>query len=798
MKVPLSWLKEYIDLTLSPAQISKMLTLAGLEVDSTETSSLGFEKVVVGRIIDVKKHPEADQLTLATVTDGIDSYQVVCGAPNCRAGIKTAFAQIGATLIDDEGKPFKVKKSKLRGIDSFGMLCSAKELHISQEYEGIIEFAEHLKEGADVADMYADTIFDVSLTPNLGHCASILGVARELSAATGQPIRIPDVGVVEDFNDPISSHVSVEVVDPHSCPRYVCRLVKNVKVGPSPEWLQRRLAACGLRPINNIVDITNYVLMEFGHPLHAFDFDKLEEKGIVVRQAIEGEHFVTLDGKEWVLNKEDLLICDKARPVALAGIMGGSNSEVSDATVNVLIEAAYFLPTVIRRTSKRLGIQTDASKRFERGTDPNALSQAAAYAAQLMQVIAQGTVCEGVLDVAAQDFPEKSVTCRLSRANQILGTHLSVSEVESIFQRLQLPSAWDGQDIFALKIPTYRHDLNEEIDLIEEIARLYGYDNMTQPACRFQSSLLEDAPIFLFEREIRAGLLAEGLQEFLTCDLIGPSLLKIVQGEEMLPDSMVKVLNPTSIEQSIMRTSLLPGLLQVIKYNWDHQNANSSGFEVGRIHFKEGENYKEQSMAGIVLSGKNAPHYWDQPSRDYDFFDLKGMIENAIERLKVGEEVIFKENHLNSFHPGRQAAIYIGSLEVGSMGEVHPSIVRRLDVPQRIFFAELNLHDLFQVRKAGQKMQELPIYPGSERDWTVTLDEAMPIADVIKYIRATPSRLLEDISLLYVYQSEKLGKGLKNATFHFTYRDRRKTIEQERVDREHSRIVDEVSNLIKK
>ena len=795
MKIPLSWLKEYIDINLSPAQISKMLTLAGLEVDAVETSSHGFDKVVVARVVDVQKHPEADQLTLATVTDGFSTYQVVCGAPNCRPGIKTALALIGATLTDEQGKSFKVKKSKIRGVDSFGMLCSSKELNLSDLHEGILEFAEHVKEGADVAEMYADTIFDISLTPNLGHCASVIGVARELSAATGQPVRLPDIHVTEEHNDTIASQASVDIIDFQGCPRYVCRLVKNVKVQPSPDWLQKRLLACGLRSINNIVDITNYVLMEFGHPLHAFDFDLLEGKGIVVRRATEGENFTTLDGKEWSLNTNDLLICDKGKPVALAGVMGGANSEVSDRTVNVLIEAAYFFPTVIRKTSKRLGLQTDASKRFERGTDPNILIQAATRAAMLMQQIAGGTVCEGFVDVSKQAFPEKIVKCRLSRINQVLGTHLSLSEVESILQRLQLSYSWDGQDFFTLKIPTYRNDLHEEIDIIEEVARIYGYDNITQAACRFQSSTLPDVPIFLFEREIRTRLISEGLQEFLTCDLIGPTLLKIVHDEEMPKDSFITVLNPTSIEQSVMRTSLLPGLLQVIKYNWDHQNQNIAGFEVGRIHFKENDQYKEQSIAGLILSGKRSPHHWDSKPEDFDFFDLKGMIENLLGELKVAD-VHFEENHLKSFHPGRQAAVYAGALEVGSLGEVHPAILRRLDVPQRILFAELNLHDLYKVRQSGQKMQEIPIYPGSERDWTITLNEAIPVAKIIKAIHSIPSRLLQEVSLIDIYQSEKLGKEFKNATFHFIYRDLKKTIAQERVDSEHSRIISEITNLI--
>lgn len=791
MKIPLSWLKEYIDINLSPLQISKILTMAGLEVDATLHLSAGFEKVVVGKVLQTAKHPDADNLCIASVTDGTETFQVVCGAPNCRPGIKTAFAMEGATLTDEEGKTFKVKKSKLRGVESQGMLCSAKELQLSENHEGILEFSEHFKEGADVAEMYADVVFDISLTPNLGHCSYVIGVARELSAATGAPVRLPEIRVEQKTDDLIASQATVNVLNTASCPRYVCRLIKNVQVKPSPDWLQKRLTACGIRPVNNIVDITNYVLLEMGHPLHAFDFDQLHGKEILVKDVVEGEHFTTLDGKVRILQKHDLLICDKEKPVALAGIMGGQNSEVTDSTTNVLIEAAYFLPTVIRKTSKRLGLQTDASKRFERGADPNCLIAAADRAAMLIQQIAGGTVCSGIIDIASQTFAEKHVACRFSRINHLLGTHLSISEIESIFSRLQLPFHWNGNDLFTVKVPTSRVDIKEEVDLIEEVARIYGYDNIPQNPPKYHGSILPDAPIFLFEREVRSRMISEGLQEFLTCDLIGPSLLQVVKGDDISEESAVKVINPNSIEQSILRTSLLPGLLQVVKYNWDHQIHDVSGFEVGRIHFKENEQYTEQSVVGIMMSGKAAPHHWDVKPRDCDFYDLKGIIENMLKEFAI-EGVSYKENHLDVFHPGRQAAINVGALEIGSMGEIHPSIVRRLDVPQRIYFAEINLHDVYKVKKPQRKMTEIPIYPGSERDLTLTLKDEVPIGHIFNLIAAVPSRLLEKVSLLDIYRSEKLGTGLKNATFRFHYRDLKKTIAQERVDAEHARIVEEV------
>ncbi len=378
----------------------------------------------------------------------------------------------------------------------------------------------------------------------------------------------------------------------------------------------------------------------------------------------------------------------------------------------------------------------------------------------------------------------------MSRINHVLGTQLSVGEVEDVFKRLQFTCAWDGQDTFTLKVPTYRVDIGAEIDLIEEVVRLYGYSNIAKKTGYYHSSELPHAPIFLFEREVRFRLIAQGLQEFLTCDLIGPSQMDVVKEEAMPPKNIVRVMNPTSIEQSTLRSSLLPGLLQVIKYNVDHQSHNVHGFEVGRIHFKDGDQYKEQSMAGIVLSGKRAPHHWDEKPGDIDFYDLKGVVENLLTGLGI-TGVTFKNLGLKAFHSGRQASLFVDSLELGSMGEIHPAILRRLDVPQRILFAEINLHDLFHSRHQGAKrMNDLAVYPGSDRDWTVTLREGIPVEQVFTLIRSVPSKYLEDVSLLDIYRSDKLGKDMKNVTFRFIYREKDKTIDQATVDAEHQRLID--------
>lgn len=656
-----------------------------------------------------------------------------------------------------------------------------------------VDSIEEIRDGSSSS---AETVFEISLTPNLGHCSSLIGIARELAVTTGEKVRYPQTALEEDKTLPINTLASVQVANAADCPRYSCRVIKDIAVGPSPEWMKKRLEACGIRSVNNVVDAVNYVTLETGQPLHAFDEELLEGHQIIVRNAYPQEKIVTLDGKERLLEPKDLLICDASKPVALAGVMGSKDSEVHEKTRHLLLESACFAPITIRRTSKRLGLMTDASKRFERGTDPNGVLYALDRAAWLIQQVAGGRHSEGSIDIAAKTFAKRQISCRLSRVNMILGTRLSIGEVEEIFKKLDFDVSWDKRDIFHVTVPTYRNDLREEIDLIEEVARIYGFDNIRKESSLFNASTLSHEPIFLFEREMRARIAQHGLQEFLTCDLIGPTLLALAPEAEMTQKARIVVLNPTSIEQSILRTSLLPGLLQTVKYNWDHQNHDVGAFEIGRIHFKEGERYIEQSMAAIVLSGKSRPNQWDVKPGEYDFFDLKGILENILSELQV-TDIAFKTSESKVLHPGRQASLWVKSKEVGTLGEIHPEVLRRLDIPQRILFAEVNLHTLLAVKGELTRMRPLPIYPGSERDWTLTLKEEVPMADLFAAITSTEVPYMERFSLIDIYRSDKLGQGLKNVTLRFFYRDQIKTIEQEKVDGSHAHLIKNVSKSIK-
>jgi phenylalanyl-tRNA synthetase beta chain len=797
MRAPLAWLKQLIPIEQPPLEIAKMLTMLGLEVEAIEEIKPAFEGVIVGKVIATERHPNADSLVLASVSDGKEIFQVVCGAPNCREGLKTAFAPVGASVLGDDGKMDKIKRAKIRGIESFGMLCSGKELHLSDESEGILELDDAIAEGSDFAGLCRETVFEIGLTPNLGHCSNMVGVARELAAAGGLKVSKPEPEVKEDAALKVKELATVRVDDPELCPRYTARVIQGVKIGPSPQWLQSRLELCGVRSINNVVDATNYVLLELGQPLHAFDYDQLAGHEIIVRKAKEGEKITLLDGKERVLNSENLVIADQKEAVALAGIMGGSAKEVSDKTVNVLLESAYFNPRNIRRSSKKLGIQTDASKRYERGADPNLLITALDRATELILQIAGGKAASGVIEVTSGPFPEKVIRCRVKRVDELLGVPLSGGEIETIFQRLGFECKAHGQDEIQVTVPTYRADITAEVDLIEEVARIYGYHNIMAKETRFETSTMPSSPIFLFEREVRNRLIAEGLQEFETCDLIGPTSLAYLQKGTIREETLVKVMNPTSIEQSVLRPSLLPGLLELLKYNFDHENHDISGFEVGRIHLKEGDQYKEQSVAGVILSGKSRQPHWDVKPADDDFYDLKGIIENIFQELGI-EQLHFEPSHLNIFHSGRQASIIINQITVGSLGEIHPALVRKLDVPQRIYYAEFNLHDLIPLRRLVQKMVPLPIYPASERDWTITLKEETTLNEIQGVLSKIKSTILEKVTLLDIYRSDRLGKEKKNVTLHFVYRDPQKTLSQEEVDAEHAHVTQQALQLLGK
>lgn len=789
MKVPLSWLKDFLPLKATPQEIAEALTSLGIEVEKIGGTAATFSGVVVGKVLQADQHPNADRLRVARVTDGTKEYQVVCGAPNCRAGITVALARVGAELTDEEGKRFKIKKSKLRDVESEGMLCAADELSLGQEASGIMELSSEMTLGEDLSHLAADPVFDVSLTPNLGHCFSMLGIARELASYYKMEANPPSHRVTETGN----LSMSVEVADPKLCPRYTCRMMTNVQVRPSPEWLQKKLLACGIRPINNLVDIANYVMLEVGQPLHIFDADRIQGKRLLISAKEESFSFETLDGQKREIFPGTLLIQDEEKPLAIAGIMGGLSSAATENTKNIVIESACFDPTSIRRSSRRLDLKTDASSRFEKGIDAGAVAAALNRAAALIQEMAGGDI-HPVVDLSAQPFNPRTIPCRLSRLEKLLGFPLSLGEVVALLERLRMRVKVLDSQILEVTVPTDRNDLQQEIDLVEEVARLFGYNHIPRQRPSYKGSDLPDAPLFRLEKQARQLLLNQGLQECITCNLISPHLSNVTL-EKGIENKTIAVLHPRSIDQSVLRSSLLPGLLQMVKLNLNHQTDQISAFEIGRIHFREQETYQEMSCAGIILTGLSHPHHFDRKPSEYDFFDLKGMIEILCEELRL-TRYTFEPSHLHTLHPWRQAKIQCGNETVGILGEIHPELLAKFDISHRLFFAELNLSDLLTLKKKSPFYSQLPAFPSSSWDWTIKLKQSVPIQLVLQTIAKEKSPILEDVYLFDLYKSEALGPEYCNATFRFVYLDRTKTLEDEIVKQEHERLTHSVAKKL--
>ena len=758
MKFALSWIKEWIDLNgFTPKQIGDALTLGGVEVDKIERSLLPFSGVVVGEVLSADQHPDADRLRVARVSDGKEEFQVVCGATNCRAGMRTAFAKVGAVI---EGS--KIKKGKMRGVESFGMLCGADELGIGCDTSGIIELDAPL--GLDLSELYGDVIFEISLTPNLGHCMSVLGLARELSALLERPLKAPKIQV-ETTELTLSLGLCIE--DKNQCQAYAYRLIENIKVKPSPDWIIKRLESVGMRSVNNIVDITNLVMLERGQPLHAFDAALIENNEIRIRSDQRG-HFKTLDGIDRELPDNTLMICDGKKPVAIAGVMGGANSEVSENTTSILLEAAVFQPTSLRKTSKALNLRTDASARFEKGVDPMGLEPALDRAAELI-----GGKAGKIHSQIKKQYIPLELTLRLSSTNALLGSHLSLGDVEQILTSLDMQVRSDSNDVLIVGVPSYRRDITQEVDLIEEVGRIYGYNHLPKTQMRITPSTIPHNPLYQLEKQVRRLCQGEGLLEFITCDLIGPSDLKFVADQ----DELLSVMHPSSIDQSILRPSLLPSMMQSVAHNFDHQNHTINAFEVGRIHSKAGE----LTSAAILLTGKQSPHTIDPKTRNVDFFDLKGHIENLFAGLQI--DLISIQQHAHPlFHPGRSAKIVHGDFELGHVGQVHPKLTKT-----DIYFAEINLNETLKLCTTSDKqLHPLPKYPGSQVDWTIEVPESTEIDHILGNILKQRSQLLESVFLLDLFRKTP---GNKAATFRFSYRHANKTLSSEAVEREHTRLI---------
>ncbi len=791
MIVTQNWLKEFVDFDLSPEELAHRLTMAGLEVDAMEKIGEGLDDVIVARLAAVDPHPDADRLTVCRVETGRETLQVVCGARNHRAGDLVALAQVGSVLPGD----FKIKKSKIRGQESMGMLCSEKELGLAEESEGILILPKGLEIGLPVfaALGLKDVRIEIGLTPNRPDCLSQVGVAREVAALAGRALHLPAPKVVEQGPE-IASQASVVIEDAARCPRYAARLVTGVAIGPSPAWLVRRLEGLGLRSINNVVDVTNYVMMELGHPLHAFDFHLLRGRKIVVRRAEDKEVFTTLDSQERRLCADDLMICDGEGPVALAGIMGGENSEIRPETTDVLLESAYFQPAGIRRSGKRLGLHTESSHRFERGADVDMVPVALDRATALILEVAGGTAARGMIDVYPKPFEPTQIRIRTERTNQILGLKLQTEEIQQLLRSIGLEGRASGtkEEALVVSVPSFRPDLEREIDLIEEVARLNGYDKIpvTMPSGRVVSHRPPEHQRLV--RKVRDGLVAAGFSEVINYSFLSPRAWDQLQLDSADPRrKTVAILNPLNEEQSVMRTTLVASLLETAARNLSYRSRDLRLFELRPVfEAREGEELPtERLRLTALVCGRRLPEGWAQQSAEVDFFDIKGVAEGLLEGFRV-DHLSWDASRSEPFlHPGKSCFLKRGDTLLGTIGEVHPKVLDGFDIDLPVFLLDLDLEALFSLARDFSKFQALSRFPDVYRDSALLLDEGISAAEVFEAVAKARSKDVEEVVLFDLYRGQGVPEGKKSLAIRVRYRSAEKTLTDEEINGAHTRLV---------
>lgn len=796
MKVTYNWLKEFVDFDLSPTELADLLTMLGLEVEGVEQVGGGLDTVVVARVVEKAQHPNADKLSLCKVDNGKDIVSVVCGAQNFKRGDTVALAQIGAVLPGD----FKIKRSKIRGEESCGMLCSEKELALADESAGIMVLAPELKLGTPLFDALGlkDTIFEIGLTPNRADCLSVIGIAREIAAKLGTTLK-PSAVVVTEGAEPVGAHVGVTLHDPVGCPRYAARYVGGCTIAPSPAWLANRLQSVGVRPINNVVDITNLVMMELGHPLHAFDYRQVAGGQIVVRKAGEGERFTTLDGQERVLTPDDVVICDTERAVALAGIMGGLNSEIKDDTRDILLESAFFDPPTIRRTSKRLGLHTESSHRFERGADIGMVPLALDRAASLMVELAGGTVAAGRVDTYPVPKQSVSIRFRPQRCNEMIGIELSAERMAELFRNLSFDVALNDDGSLQVGIPSWRVDIEREIDLVEEVCRLNGFDQV--PATMPVAAVISDRPSRHQQmlRSVRNHFVHEGMSEIVTFSFIGPDAADRLS---LAPDDPrrngIRLCNPLAEEQSVMRTTLLPGLLETAARNMSFRSLDLRLFEMRRIYVpKAGEQmpYEPLWAAGLI-SGSRDPEGWCQSKADSDFFDAKAILENLFEALQLGDIRWSADNPEPYYHPGKACRILCGDALIGTLGEIHPAVQARFELERPVYCFELDFEAMVRLSSRCKGIVPPARYPDSVRDVALLAPLELPAEQLLACIQGLRLKELERVTIFDLYQGEKIPAGYKSVALRLRYRSPQRTLTDDEVSALHQKVVDTLAKKL--
>ena len=792
MKTSREWLEEYSEIDVDTVKLGDILTMAGQKVETIEQTGNDIKNVVVGKILEIKKHPDADHLVVTKVDVGTEILQIVTGADNIKENDIVPIAKDGASLPGG----VKIKTGKLRGIDSCGMMCSVGELGLNladyprQIDHGIMILEKELEKdlGKDIVEILnlREDIIDFEITPNRPDCLSIEGLGRETAVALNKPFKNPrndiDLMKVEDKESIEGLKVSIEA--PDLCYRYIARVVKNVKIGQSPEWLKRRLKACGVRSINNIVDITNYVMLEMGQPMHAFDINSIEGKQIIVRRAKNGEKITTLDEVERELDENNLVIADKNKPVAIAGVMGGLNSEIEKDTETVVFESAVFYGGSVRKTSKKVGLRTEASSRFEKGLSSENALRAINRAVQLVEQLNVGEVIDGKIDVYPTKQKINKIPFDAEKINNLIGTNISKQEMLDILNKLDIKIEND-----VAIAPYFRMDLEQSADLAEEVARFYGYDKLDTTLMKANTTVGVRTKEQKIEHIIRQTLQNEGLSEIYTFGFINEKELDKSNIPEELKKTAICIQNPLSEDYKYMRPSTIPSMLSTLSFNINQKNQEAALFDISRSYkniedrVQKGEVPEEDKILTIGMYGD-----------EVDFFILKGIIENILSQVSINRYDIEKETKNESYHPGRCANIKVGIDTIATFGEIHPEVLQNYDISKRAFLAEINLTKITKYARENKKYVEVPKVPAVERDIAMIVDEEIAVGDIEKVITKKGKKLLESVTLFDIYRDSKLGENKKSVAYALKFRDKSKTLSDEEVNK----IMDEILTELEK
>lgn len=800
MLVSYNWLKNYVDLgNLTPEELAEKITKSGIEIEGVEYVAEKSTDVVVGYVLSCEQHPNADKLNLCQVDVGDQQLQIICGAPNIAEGQKVAVAKPGAVLPGN----FKIKKVKLRGIESNGMICSLKELGIEEKYiptdiaDGIFVFPEDATVGENVDELLNlnDAVLELDILPNRADALSMLGVAYEVGAILDKPVNLPDEAFVSTEGNAAENYISVEVEAADLNPYYGAFIIQDVEIKPSPLWMRNYLMAAGIRPINNVVDITNYVLLEYGQPLHAFDYDRFDSEKVLVRRAVNGETMVTLDNQERTLSEKNLVITNGKEPVALAGVMGGTNTEVTAETKNVLLEAAYFNSKSVRGTVKQTGLRSESSTRFEKGIDPNRVKKAGSRACLLMQQFAGGKVAAGAAEFDELDRTDRVVEINIEQINKRLGTEMTAENIVSILNRLKFDFNQHGSH-FSVQVPTRRGDITIFEDMLEEVARIYGYDNLpfTLPQGAGQAGALTVRQSL--KRKVKNYIEGTGLMETMTYSLTDKTDIKRLISPEIseFKPTPVELSMPMSEEHQYLRLSILPEIIQVLSYNSARNQTDLGYYEVGSIFVSKEETITKQPDEMLRLSGaltgKWLEQPWQQEKKDVDFYVVKGIVEGLFDYLEL--PVSFRQAKIADMHPGRCAVLEMNGQTIGFIGQLHPILAKELDLKETYVF-DVNLETVFAAYDAIPSYTQIPKYPSVARDIAFILDEDVNAGDVKELIEEVGEPLVNRVDIFDVYQGANLEEGKKSIAYSLLYQHPDKTLKDDEVEESYQEIVASVN-----